>query len=1047
MPEPTRVNSIPDTIGPSARNPDDSLSGEVHSSTCTRYELGREIARGGMGEVFVARDTLLGRTVAVKVLLDRFTGNAELADRFLEEARVTGQLQHPGIPPVHDLGTLPDGRPFFAMKLIKGLTLAELFKERPAATHDLPRFVQIFEQIGQAVGFAHGRGVVHRDLKPANVMVGRFGEVQVMDWGLAKVLADGPVAVQRETPDALVASVIDTGRTAETDTQAGSVIGTPSYMPPEQARGELDRIGPASDVFSLGGVLCEILTGKPPYTGPRAVVRAQSELGLVDDALARLAACGADPELVSLCHRCLAKDPADRPANAGVVAGLVADYRAGVEERLRSAERARAGAEARAAEEGNTRREAEARAAEQRKRQRVQLALAGVVLILFGVSAVGAWLLDRQAGERQRLEAERETAELRRRVEDEERGRAEHDRSMRNAAAVRALLDRCETALRADDAAGAAAALVEADRRQVEGGVGDLKLRFDQCRQDLDVLRELDRIDELRWAVTDGHFAGVRKAVAAWPSAFAPYGIDRTKKTDVTEAARKVNESLIRERLLAALDDWHAAAPANNLALVLGTVDPNHFHDSVRVAVLNGDNASLVTLVARPEALTQPPRFVVVLGNLDGIPPERGKQILLAAFQHRPGSLPVLMALGDLYPINQRAGSTERIAWYRAALAIRPDSISAWNNLGIALQDADDAAQAIVCYQRVIRLDPKFDFGHNNLGTALLELNDLPGAAAALTEAIRLNPQNAKAHRNLGRVLELQGNRSGAIRKYRESIAIDRTQSWSHGCLGDALMEEKDFAAAEKCYREAARLQPDVAVFQLNVGYSLFRQGDADAAMPYYRAAARLDPDYAMAHNNIGYVLYVNKDLDGAIAEYGTALRLDPKLALAYDNLGDALRAKGDRIGAVAAYREAVRLEPKNASYRNDLGIGLEKLGKTEAAAAAYREASRLEPTDSVYHRNLGYVLLELKNPDGAVTAFREAVRLDPRNVLNQVSLGKGLVAFGDLDGAITVYREVVRLAPDDSLYKDLLADVLEQKAERDAASRPVAPPPREVKR
>src|SRR6185436_16979646 len=150
-----------------------------------------EIARGGMGAVHRAADTALGREVAVKVLLDKYAPGSGTARRFHDEARITGQLQHPNIPAVHDLGTLPDGRPFLAMKLIKGDTLEELLKARPDPATHRGRFVAVFEQVCQAMAYAHAHDVIHRDLKPANVMVGAFGEVQVMDWGLAKVLAGG----------------------------------------------------------------------------------------------------------------------------------------------------------------------------------------------------------------------------------------------------------------------------------------------------------------------------------------------------------------------------------------------------------------------------------------------------------------------------------------------------------------------------------------------------------------------------------------------------------------------------------------------------------------------------------------------------------------------------------------------------------------------------------------------------------------------------------------------------------------------------------------
>src|SRR5262249_20144843 len=210
-----------------------------------KYQLLGEIARGGMGAVLRRPDVDLGRHLAAEVLLEAHTDKPDLIKRFVEEAQIGGQLQHPGVVPVYELGAFSDRRPFFTMKLVKGETLAELLLARSAEVEDLPRFLSIYESIAQTMAYAHVRGVIHRDLKPSNVMVGSFGEVQVMDWGLAKVLPKGGVAADqagkpRET--AVEVSVIRTARSgSDVDlSEAGSVMGTPGYMAPGQPRGEND---------------------------------------------------------------------------------------------------------------------------------------------------------------------------------------------------------------------------------------------------------------------------------------------------------------------------------------------------------------------------------------------------------------------------------------------------------------------------------------------------------------------------------------------------------------------------------------------------------------------------------------------------------------------------------------------------------------------------------------------------------------------------------------------------------------------------------------
>jgi tetratricopeptide (TPR) repeat protein len=345
--------------------------------------LGR-IDAGGMGVVWRVRDLRFRRSLAVKVMKSWACHNPGLARRFVSEAQICGQLAHPFIVPVHAMGRLPDGRPYYAMKLVEGRTLAALLKERPAPAERRTGLVQIFGQVCQAMAFAHGQGVIHRDLKPENVMVGTHGEVQIMDWGLAKVLGGARPGFE-EGAESTAAEPGD----EETDrTRAGSVLGTASYMPPEQARGLVAEIDRQSDVFALGAILCQVLTGEPPYTGSQteAVLFRATEADL-GEALARLRGCGADPELIRLAERCLAPRKADRPADAGAVAAAVAAYLTGVEERL---------------QQERLRREREqVQQAEERRRRKLWLGLAGTVLVvlLAGIAGTTLGLIRaRQAG-------------------------------------------------------------------------------------------------------------------------------------------------------------------------------------------------------------------------------------------------------------------------------------------------------------------------------------------------------------------------------------------------------------------------------------------------------------------------------------------------------------------------------------------------------------------------------------------------------------------------------------------------------------------------
>jgi serine/threonine protein kinase len=295
-----------------------------------RYSRVRLHATGGIGRVWLAHDGDLGRDVALKELRPERAEQATLRARFLQEARITGQLEHPGIIPVYELARRPDdGQPFYTMRFVKGRTLSEAARayheSRSTGRADalgLPALLNAFVTVCNTVAYAHSRGVIHRDLKGQNVILGDFGEVVVLDWGLAKLVGRPESAA--EAPSVVAAEAgADSGYTVQ-----GQALGTPAYMAPEQAAGAVGAIDRRSDVFGLGAVLAVVLTGRPPCVADRSeAARVKAAQGDVGECFARLDACGAEPDLVALCKRCLAPRPEDRPTDAGEVAKAVAELR------------------------------------------------------------------------------------------------------------------------------------------------------------------------------------------------------------------------------------------------------------------------------------------------------------------------------------------------------------------------------------------------------------------------------------------------------------------------------------------------------------------------------------------------------------------------------------------------------------------------------------------------------------------------------------------------------------------------------------------------
>ncbi len=401
------------------------------------------------------------------------------------------------------------------------------------------------------MAYAHARGVIHRDLKPSNIMVGSFGEVQVMDWGLAKVLLRGGAAEDSPGPRPAADQPVSVIRTARSDSdadasQGGSVLGTPGYMAPEQARGEVETMDERADVFGLGAILCEVLTGEPAFTGRSTdeTIRKASR-GELAGAFARLDDCGAESELIRLGKDCLAREREDRPRTARAVADRVTDYLAGVQERLRQAELARVEAQARAEEEAKRRvladrlaAEASARAAAESRRRRATIALAASILALaaLGGSSAAYYIQQRQA-------------------------RAARAELALNE--VRLLLDQAEA--QPDDPTrwqAAGSAMAGAGRAVNDLGDAEARRRLATLRATIHSGAEAARRDRVLLAELSGvrsarQDAGLAATDAAYAASFARADLDLDALPAEEAAARLAGRPpAVKAQLATYLDDW-----------------------------------------------------------------------------------------------------------------------------------------------------------------------------------------------------------------------------------------------------------------------------------------------------------------------------------------------------------------------------------------------------------------------------------------------------------------------------------------------------------
>ena len=803
------------------------------------YEVEGELGRGGVGVVYRARHLRLDRPVALKMLLAGPYAGQEERERFQREAEAVAGLRHANIVQLYDAGDL-DGRPYFTMEFVEGGSLAQKIAGVPQPARPS---AALLSQVAEAVQFAHQSGIVHRDLTPANILLATDGTPKVTDFGLARRLEGGSGL-----------------------TLSGVPMGTPSYMAPEQARGEKGAVGPATDVYALGALLYEMLAGRPPFRAETSTGTLQQVLH--DDPVPPSRLNPRVPrDLATICLKCLSKEPQRRYASA---AALAEDLRRFLRGETITARRA-------------GRLERLARWA--RRSPAAAALLAVTLLVATTVLGAGGWLIGRQI-----LTARAVKADLR-----------EADRWQQQSALPEA-----------------GTALERAESRLGEGGPFWLYPVVEAARRDHQFLVRLETIRLNRWTLVEGHHnhaALLRfnkaRADRDYAEAFRDLGLGEPPN-DAQGVAVRVRASKCAAHIVGALDDWAVCAvdPARQdwLLEVARRADPDPWRDRVRDPAFWRDEKALAELAREAPLPDQPVPLLLALGERLCVTGEDGVGFLGRVQEQYPDEFWVNFALAlALHAAGRRPGGdpAPALAYYERAVRIRPDALAVQNDAALVLSvknwlgDNERPGRgpgAVTVFHRLVRNAPHFAPGFNNLGVAWKHKGDWQQAGLAFQDALWNDPGLAPAHINLGEVRAGSGDLIEAIPDYRRALQLDPDNARAHHLLGVALVATVRGDEANDFYPEGVQSLAQARGQALTEGVANYWQ------------AHDCDPRWISARNPLRIPPQGKAFLTEAIDHFREAVRLEPQFALAHGALGQALLARREFTEAEAETRRGLDL-------------------------------------------------------------------------------------------------------------------------------------------
>jgi eukaryotic-like serine/threonine-protein kinase len=965
------------------------------------YEVQGVLGRGGMGVVYKAWHQRLSRAVALKMLLAGPYARPQELERFLREAEAVAGVRHANIVQVYDVGDL-DGRPYFTMELVEGGSLARKLAGTPQPAKEAAALVAT---IAEATHVAHESGIIHRDLKPGNILLTADGTPKITDFGLARRLEErGGV------------------------TLSGAAVGTPSYMAPEQARGQKEAIKPGVDVYALGAILYEMLTGRPPFRAATAaetlhqvIFQEPAPPSRLNDKVPR--------DLETICLKCLQKEPSRRYASAAALAEDLQRFERGEPIAARPAGLLE-------------------RVVRRARRHPAAAGLLAALAALVLTTGVGALLLYQQQIASSIRQA-RTDGEVRAILK---RGRGLLDESWQAHDLAKLTEARAEVH-RAVDIARSGEASV-AVQQETEALRADATKRVEQAIRNRALMEAVldvagQETFNLSRETTDAVLALAQpSADEQYADAFRRWGLDVDSGAEADVVKRLGAEPLpVVQELIAALDAWmmerrrqkRPEAEWRRLFRVADRLDPSDRHRQLR-AVLVGESPPYAASVAGMVGVTSPwpilweleygnawrhllevqtevkprtaPALTLVLlaqGYIEVGDTAKAETLLRRATTTRPDQVLLLHFLAGLLKRQVPARRAEAIEYYRAARSQRDhlgmamsaaliadrrvsegdeilDELSPQqsNNptfhylRGLAAYHRKKGAEAEAAWRKVLALKPDFAEAHCCLSFILIDEQKYSEAESSCRKAIELKPNLAEAHSALGSALGPQGRYREAETACRRAIELKPDLEAAHSTLGAALMPQGKYRAAETACRKAIELNPNFAQAHGNLGNALAFQGNYVQAEAAFRKAIELKADLPNTYSNLSGVLLWQRKYEEAEAACRKAIELRPDFANAYFNLGNVLMSRQRVTEAEAAYRKAIELKADRADVHNDLGMALADQQKYAEAEAAYRKALTLVPHYAPAYHNLGLVLMQRYQFDEAAQALNKAAELFP---------------------------------------------------------------------